>query len=174
MPPSLARHLESARLLLRQATCADAEFILELVNEPAWKEFIADHGISTLEDAIEYIKDKLLAMYQATGFGLWVVEKKDEHRPIGLCGLIKRDSLEHIDLGFAILSKYRNQGFAYEASAICLEYACRELRTQTVLAIVAPSNTRSIRLLEKLKFRYNSEYLDPNSGAVLLLFKWHG
>ncbi len=95
--------LETERLILRRATVEDGEFILELLNDPAWLRFIGDKGIRTLDAARDYISKTLVAMYERLGFGLYLTELKDGDVPIGVCGLIKRDSLEDVDVGFAFL-----------------------------------------------------------------------
>ncbi len=155
---------------MREASFDDSEFILKLVNEPAWHEFISSHSIDSIEKASEYVEQKMIAMYQRYGFGLWVVEKIDDAIPIGICGLLKRDSLPYIDLGFALLSKYRGQGFAFEASMGSLMYARNKLKMQKIVAISNPSNTRSVKLLEKMGFLYESKFSHPGSDEVLSLY----
>lgn len=162
--------VKTNRLLLREASTDDSEFILKLINEPAWHEFISKHSIDTIEKASEYIEQKMKAMYQTLGFGLWVVEKTDDATPIGICGLLKRDSLQYIDLGFAFLADYWGQGFALEASIGCLKYASNEIKSQKILAITDPSNTRSVKLLEKAGFIYESNFSHPGSDEILSLY----
>lgn len=163
--------LKSDRLNLREATKSDSDFILELINQPAWKKYISKHSIKTQEQACTYIEEKLIVMYREHGFGMWVVESTNETSPVGLCGLLKRDSLKFIDLGFGFLPKYWGKGFATEASALCLHYAFERLNTPKVLAITVPCNDRSIRLLENLRFSYKEEYFHPGSSEVLSLYE---
>lgn len=158
------------RLLLREASTDDSEFILKLINEPAWHKFISNHSVDTIEKASEYIEQKMIAMYQKFGFGLWVVEKIDDAIPIGICGLLKRDSLHNIDLGFAFLADYWGQGFALEASISCLKYAKSEIKAKKIVAITDPLNTRSVKLLEKAGFIYESNFSHPGSNDVLSLY----
>ena len=158
------------RLLLREATIEDSEFILKLVNQPAWHEFIGSHSIDSIENTNEYIQQKMLAMYQQYGFGLWVVEKLEGKIQTGICGLLKRDSLDVVDLGFAFLENYWGQGFAFEAARATLNYASNELKRQKVVAILNPLNIRSVKLLNKLGFHYESTYSHPGSDEVLSLY----
>src|SRR5882724_10894655 len=102
--------LETARLKLRHLVPVDAPFILELVNEPGWLRFIGDRGVHDLESAQGYIEKGPRAMYTRLGFGLYCVESKAEGASLGLCGLIKRDSLEDVDLGFAFLERHQGKG----------------------------------------------------------------
>ena len=161
---------KTQRLILREASVDDSRFMLKLVNEPAWHEFIYSHSINTIEKASEFIEQKMIAIYQNEGFGLWVLEKIDDGVPIGICGLLKRDSLPCLDIGFALLSSYWGQGFALEASSCSLRYARNKLKMKKILAISSPSNTRSLKLLKKLGFVYESRFSHPGSDEVLSLY----
>lgn len=145
--------LETERLRLRKISEDDAEFILRLLNEPSFIENIGDRQVRSLEDARRYIRDGPVASYEKFGFGLWMVVLKESGVSLGMCGLLKRDSLEHIDLGYAFLPEYWSQGFASEAARATLDYASHKLAAKSVLAITNPDNQGSIRVLEKLGFR---------------------
>ncbi len=162
--------LKTNRLLLREASVDDSEFILKLVNEPAWQKFISNLSIDTIEKASEYIEQKLITMYQKFGFGLWVVERTDDKIPIGLCGLLKRDSLQNIDLGFAFLSDYWGRGFATEAAIASLMYAEKEIKVKKIVAITHPLNISSVKLLERAGFIYEETFSHPGSDEVLSLY----
>jgi RimJ/RimL family protein N-acetyltransferase len=145
--------LETDRLILRWLSLEDAEFILQLVNEPSWLRFIGDKGVRTLDDARSYILQGPVEMYSRLGFGLYLVELKEEGLPIGMCGLIKRDSLKDVDIGFAFLPAYWNKGYAYEAAFAVMAYA-KELGLNRIVAITSPDNDSSVKLLEKLGLRF--------------------
>jgi RimJ/RimL family protein N-acetyltransferase len=149
MGPAVA----SSRLLLREATAEDAAFLLELMNEPPYIDNIGDRGVRTVADALRYIEEKYAASYVRHGFGIYVVEMRGESCPIGICGLVKRDTLDWPDLGFAYLQRYWSRGFAAEAASATLEHARRALALSRVYGVVSPKNARSIRLLERLGFR---------------------
>ncbi|HKP47120.1 MAG TPA: GNAT family N-acetyltransferase [Pyrinomonadaceae bacterium] len=142
--------LETHRLVLRRLTPDDAEFILALLNEPSWLRFIGDKGVRTIDDARSYILKGPVDMYARLGFGLYLVELKEQAVAIGICGLIKRDSLPDVDIGFAFLPAYWGQGYALEAAAATMEYAAHTLGLNRILAITSLDNERSIKLLEKL------------------------
>jgi RimJ/RimL family protein N-acetyltransferase len=146
--------LETDRLILRELTLDDAGFILALVNDPDWHRFIGDRGIRTVEAARAYLVDGPMETYRRLGFGFWHVGTRADGRPIGMCGLIKRDTLDHVDLGFAYLPAYRGLGFAHEAAVACLDYARNTLRLNRVVATTALDNAASGRLLERLGFRF--------------------
>lgn len=146
--------LTTDRLILRQLDAGDAPFILRLVNEPSWLRNIGDRGIRTPDDARAYIVTGPVAMYARCGFGLWLVELKATGVPIGLCGLIRRDTLPDVDLGFALLPEYCGQGYATEAAAASVAYARDSAALARIVAITAPDNHRSQSLLKKLGFTY--------------------
>lgn len=156
--------LESGRLTLRRAALGDHAFIFELLNDPGWKRFISDKGLQTADEARNYIRSRLITMYEKLGFGLYVVQLKAGGAPIGLCGLIKRDTLEDVDLGFAFLPQFRGQGYAREAAAATLEYGRREFGLKRVVAITHPENDSSGRLLEKLGFAFEKMVKAPVEG----------
>lgn len=163
--------VETSRLVLRHLEERDAAFILELVNDPDWLRFIGDRGVRTLDDARAYLRNGPIAMYASAGFSLNCVESKATREPLGICGLIKRDSLEDVDLGFAFLPQARGQGHALEASAATLEHARAALGLRRVVAIVSPGNARSIALLEKLGFRSEGfRRLPPNEAEEVSLY----
>ncbi len=161
--------LETSRLDLRELTTEDAAFILALVNEPAWLRFIGDRGIKTLAAARDYILHGPVAMYGRLGFGLWLVEDRESQASLGICGLIKRDTLPDIDLGFAFLSAYHRNGYAFEAATATMAHARTALGLARVVAVVSPDNEGSCRLLEKLGFRLERTVcLTPDAPATKL------
>lgn len=164
------RVLETARLVLRRLSPDDAEFILELVNDPAWLRFIGDKGVRNLDDARGYIANGPADMYARLGFGLYRAELKADGRPVGICGLIRRDGLDAVDLGFAFLPQFRRQGLAREAAAATLRHARVTFGFSRILAITTPENVDSIRLLEKLGFADRGAIrLTPDAEEVRLL-----
>jgi RimJ/RimL family protein N-acetyltransferase len=146
--------LATDRLILRRMDLADADFVLDLVNEPAWLRFIGDKGVRTRDDACRHISSGPLASYDRFGFGLYVIEHKTEGVQIGICGLLKREWLDDVDLGFAMLSRFRGVGLAYEAAAAVLAHGKAAFGLERIVAITAPDNHASIGLLEKLGFAF--------------------
>jgi RimJ/RimL family protein N-acetyltransferase len=144
---------ETARLRLRTATLEDKVFFYALVNDPAFIEHIGDKGVRTLEDACEALRTGPIAMQEERGHSLWVVELRDSATPIGMCGLIKRETLAGIDIGYAYLPAWRGHGYAYEAAQAVLAYA-PTLGIRTLLAITSPNNMASNGLLRKLGMRF--------------------
>ena len=146
--------LETDRLILRRLSSDDGGFILQLVNDPSWLRFIGDKGVRTLEDARNYIVTGPMDMYERLGFGLFLTERKSDGAPIGLCGLIKRDALEDVDIGFAFLPDFRAKGYAREAATAVMGLAKNAFGLRRLVAITSPDNEASIRLLGRLGLRF--------------------
>jgi RimJ/RimL family protein N-acetyltransferase len=146
--------LETERLVLRRLCCDDARFILELLNQPSFLRYIGDKGVRNAADAIRYIQTGPLASYERFGFGLYLVELKDTGVSIGMCGLLKRDSLPDVDVGFAFLPEFWSQGFAFEAAAAVMTYGREALGLRRIVAITTLDNAASIRLLGKIGLRF--------------------
>ena len=160
--------LETDRLVLRRLTLDDAEFIFELVNEPSFIENIGDKGVRSLDDAREYLGIGPLESYQRFGFGLFLVLLKDGQVPIGMCGLLQRETLEHPDVGFAFKPDFWRKGYASESAAAVLEYGRTELGMEQIVAVTSPDNAGSAAVLEKIGLRFD-RMVDFN-GAPNRLF----
>ena len=162
--------LETDRLVLRRLATTDAAFMLELLNDPSWIRYIGDRGVRTLAEAADYIARGPLAMYTTYGFGLYLTELKTDGEPIGICGLLKRDFLEDVDIGFALLPRYRGKGYALEAASAVMRYAEATLGLTRVVAITTHENYSSARLLEKLGLRFEGMVRYGGEGDQLRLF----
>ena len=146
--------IETERLVLRKLSANDAEFILELVNEPSFIKNIGDKGVRTLAGAEQYILDGPMASYERFGFGLYRVELKDSGVPIGICGLLKRDTLPDVDVGFAFLPKFWSRGYAVESASAVMKHGRNVLALGRIVAITALDNQSSIKVLEKIGLKF--------------------
>jgi ribosomal-protein-alanine N-acetyltransferase len=145
--------LATARLELREFTDDDADFVLRLLNEPSFLRYIGDRGVRTREDACRYIAEGPVAGYARHGHGLLCVLRKEDGAGIGMCGVLKRDTLPDPDLGFSFLPEYWSQGYALEAARAVLAHARGVLGLRRILAITTRDNEPSMRLLGRLGFR---------------------
>ncbi len=146
--------LETERLRLRHFGPADAAFILELLNEPSWIAHIGPRDVHDLAAAEAWIEAKLVASYARLGFGFWAVERRTDGELLGMCGLIKRDSLPEVDLGYAFVPRAWGAGYAREAAAACLRHGAEALGMQTILGITGPDNEASQRVLTGIGMRF--------------------
>ena len=161
---------QTERLLLRWLDPGDSAFILELVNDPSWMWYIGDKGVKTIQDAKRYIENGPVEMYQRLGFGLYMVDLKENGVPIGICGLIKRDALPDVDLGFAFLPRFWGNGYAFESASAVMSYGREALGLSRIVAILSQDNHRSAKLLEKLGFRFDSTVSLQPGGDQLMLY----
>ncbi len=148
------RTFQTERLILRPMTEKDADFILELLNDPSFIRYIGDRNVRTLEGAKAYITNGPVASYAQNGFGLYLVELKESGDSMGMCGLIRRNTLQDVDIGYAFLPKFWSRGYAYEAAREMKRYAREELGLKRLVAVVDPENPPSIHLLGKLGMKF--------------------
>jgi [ribosomal protein S5]-alanine N-acetyltransferase len=161
--------IRTARLGLRQLELSDAAFILELLNDAEFLRFIGDKGVTTLDGAREYILKGPVDSYGRHGFGLYATCLHNG-TPIGICGLVKREGLADVDVGFAFLSRYRSKGYAVESAAAVLEHARRVLRMQRIVAISSPDNASSIAVLERIGLKFERMIRLAEHSPELKLF----
>ena len=162
--------IETERLVISYLAEKDAQFIIELVNTPEWIQFIGDRNIHNTEDALNYINNGPRKSYEQNGFGLSLVKLKNDGTPIGMCGLIKRDFLEHADIGFAFLPAWFGKGYGFEAAAAIIQQGMDELKFNRIDAITVPENTGSIALLKKLGMTFRQMVKYPGEDEELMLF----
>ncbi len=165
--------LETKRLILRHFTLADAPFMLELLNSPTWLQYIGDRNVRNIEEAENYLRNGALKSYTENGFGFYAVVEKSEtlnQVPIGLCGLVKRETLPDIDIGFAFLPDLIGKGYGYEAASATLDYALNVLKIKRLVAIVNAENVKSIGLVKKIGMTFEQMITQGNEEKELMLF----
>lgn len=162
---------ETNRLIISKLTLEDASFILELTNTPHFIKYVGNKNLKTLEDAKNYLKEGTLKSYKNFGFGFYKLQlKQEQNKTIGTCGLVKREQLDHVDIGFAMLPGYEGKGFGLEASKEILKLAKNTFKLTRILAITLPTNLNSIKLLEKLGLTYEKRVKPFEDDEELLLF----
>ena len=145
---------EDDKISIKHLTLNESQFILDAFNESSFIENVGDKNIRSIREAEEYLLEGPIASYQNNGFGMNVIFLKSSNKPIGLCGLVKRETFEHPDIGYALLPEFWGQGIARSASKIVLEYASSDLGLKKILAFTSPHNEKSAKLLEKLGFGF--------------------
>ena len=160
--------IETERLALHEFMDDDADFVLRLVNEPSFLRYIGDRGVRTIEDARRYIADGPIAGYARYGYGLLRVVRKSDGTTVGMCGVLKRDTLPDPDIGFSFLPEFWSQGYALESAGAVMKHSRKVLRLGRILAITTKDNEPSMRLLGKLGFRFDR--MVPIGSEELRLF----
>ncbi len=169
-PPLGSVVIQTERLLLREITPDDATFILELLNSPDWLKNIGDRNIRTVEDARNYLIYRIFLICRTKGFSFYVLQDKATNSKFGICGLIKRDYMQDVDIGYALLPAYFHKGYAIEAGRAVVDFAKQTLNLPRLAAIVIETNEPSIRLLEKLGMRFERRISVPQDNEELMLF----
>ena len=155
---------KTERLLLRAMNAGDTAFIFELLNTAGWIKFIGDRNIKTNKDADKYIQ-KIIGN---PNINYRVATLQDSGTAIGLVTFIKRDYLDHPDIGFAFLPAYNKQGYAFEATKEVLNDLLNQPEHSTILATTIPENSSSIQLLKKLGFVFSKQI--THEGELLQVF----
>lgn len=163
--------METKRINLRKFTISDGEFIFRLLNSKGWLKNIGNRNISLREDAEKYITDKLIPPYERSGFGFYLMELKKTGEPAGMCGLVKREGLRDVDIGFALLPEYEGRGYAHEAALEVMGLAREVLKLDALAAITVPQNKGSIKLLEKLGMKFSEMITLPGDPEELMLYR---
>ena len=165
--------LKTGRLGLRELDVHDAEFMLALLNDPDFIRHVGDRGVRTIEGAREYIVKGPMQSYARNGFGLYLVELKETGVKLGICGLVKREGLTDIDIGFGFLPQYRSNGYAIEAATAVMAQAKDELRLARVVAITSQDNERSGNVLLKLGLKFEKMIRFPGEEKQIRLYSWN-
>jgi RimJ/RimL family protein N-acetyltransferase len=165
IPPEL----DTPRLVLRRLDFDDAPFLVSLLNQPSFIANIGDRGVRNVEGAHRYLREGPLAMYDRYGFGLWHVARKSDGSDIGMCGLLKRDNLPDVDVGYAYLPEFWGLGYAVEAAAATLAHGARKFGLGRVIGVVSQGNSSSIRVLEKIGMQFERMFpMHPGEPDVRL------
>lgn len=161
---------QTERLTLRELSDADADFILRLLNEPTFLEFIGDKQVRTLDDAKAYMRDGPMASYAEHGFGLYLVERTEDSTRVGICGLLKRDTLDHADIGFALLPEFWSRGYAVESGLAVMGLARDTHSLERVVAITTQNNAASQTVLERIGMSFEKLIRLSEDGEEICLF----
>lgn len=145
---------ETERLTLREFTANDTDFIIRLLNTEGWLRNIGNRHVNSKEQAVEFIERRLQPSYTDNGFGFYIVESKSTKECLGMCGLVKRDGLDNVDVGYAFLPEHFGKGYAYESTNRVVQFAKEKVGLKILDAITIAENASSIKLLEKLGFHF--------------------
>ncbi len=156
---------EIGRIIISELKADHSAFILELVNSSGWKEFIGERNVHSTEGAKIYI----INILANDNIKYHVISIKSKDIPIGIVTFIKRDYLDHHDIGFAFLPQYSGHGYAHEASKYILELY--KSNHPIILATTKPDNLKSIKLLEKLGFLYSHDINQSTEDDPLLVYQ---
>ena len=162
--------LETERLVLSRLSYDDCDFIVELLNEPAFQRYIGDKDVRSPDDAREYLRKGPIGSYERHGFGMFLVRNRSDNAPVGMCGLVKREEFDAPDVGFAFLRRFWANGYAVESAIAVLEYGKNVLQLPRIIAMVDPENEASIRLVEKLGLTFEGTVRMPGETDEINMY----
>jgi len=162
--------IKTERLIMRPTDMEDSSFIYALLNTPNWIKYIGDKNVNSIEDAVYYIKTRILPPFKRFGYSTYTVIRKSDKVKIGTCGLYNRKGIEGVDIGFAFLSQFEGKGYAYESVLKLKEIAFNDFKLKKISAITIKENIKSQRLLIKIGLDYNKTIKLPNDKTELLLY----
>ncbi len=162
--------IETERLILREFTLLDTDFIIKLLNTGGWLYFIGSKNVKNTEDAKHYLENVPIKSYKENGYGLSLIALKDSFLPIGMCGLLKRETLDYPDINFALLDEYMGKGYAFEMANATIQHAKYTLKISKIVGMATPDNKYSIQLLKKIGLIYEKMIALPHNDEELMLF----
>ena len=163
--------LETERLQLRWLTGDDADLMLAIWNDPAFIRYVGDRGVRTLDQAHTAMQEGVLKLYHDFGYGPYRLALRGSDEAMGICGLFKRENLEHPDIGYGLLPAFCGSGYAFEAAEAVTEHARKHMKLPELCAIVTPENTRSVHLLEKLGMNAGERIRMPGDDEDVVLYR---
>ncbi len=165
------KSFETERLILKPTAEDDAEFIFELLNTPKWIQYIGERNVKSMEEAKDYIKQRMLPQLERLGFSNYTVFRKKDNAKIGTCGLYDREGIDGVDIGFAFLPQYEKKGYAFESAGKLMNEAKKTFGLKSVSGFTTRDNYSSQKLLEKLGLKPEGKIRIPNDDEELLLYK---
>lgn len=170
--------LETDRLILRPTAEDDCEFIYRLLNSEKWKRYIGDRSIYSISEAKSYITSRMHPQLKALGYANNTLIRKDDQVKIGTCGLYKREGIEGIDIGYALLPEYEGKGYAREAVKEVLRFGFDVINQSEINAYILPNNDASIKLVKHFNFQFEGLRQLTNDDENLNFYtlqkdEWH-
>jgi [ribosomal protein S5]-alanine N-acetyltransferase len=106
------------------------------------------------------------------GYGVWLIIRTDDSTLIGNVGFFgKSGNEESLEIGYEVLSAYRNQGYATEVVTAMIDFAFTQLQIKQINAYTPKDNVASIQIMKKLGMQNLGLVKLSNIPAVPML-KW--
>ena len=141
--------LETSRLLLREMTRRDIDFIAMMMAHPEVNRFY-ERRFSRAES--ETWLERQLERYRRDGKGLWLAVERETGVPVGQVGLAFQDveGERHPEIGWLLDRPYWGRGYATEAGAAIRDAAFNQWRYDHVISLIRPVNVNSQRVALRL------------------------
>ena len=159
--------LETERLLIRKFTFDDLDALIDLRSDEEVIRYIGSRRLQNSE-AIEKRLKFYIGCYEKYGFGMCAMLWKETGEMIGWCGIQPLDATNEIEVGYGMVKKFWGKGIGYEAARAWLEYAFTNTDAKRIVAVAAPENTGSWRIMEKCGMKY--EKTDDHYGMQCVFY----
>jgi [ribosomal protein S5]-alanine N-acetyltransferase len=151
------RVTETERVEIREFESGDIQALRRILADPDVMEYSSKGPLNEAEtsDFVEWC----VKSYKENGYGQWAVVEKESRRLIGCCGLSRAtvDECDEVEIGYRLAKERWEKGLASEAANGVLAYGFQSCNIESIVGIVSPGHSASIRVLEKLRFRAFSE-----------------
>lgn len=151
--------VETERLIVRTLSRHDLPALAEILSDPEVMKYSV-HGVCD-EAATSAFIDWCLACYTSHGVGPWALIEKSSLDLVGFCGVGPEmvGEVEENNLGYRLAKRFWNKGLASEAATAVLEYCFGEKQLDSVVVIVEPEHTASLKVAEKVGFQNFDELI---------------
>lgn len=158
--------IETERLIMRPFTLEDAQAAYEMSLDPEVMKFLGGVHTGTVEDIRDSIKENTLGDYDKYGFGRFAVIHKETNEYMGFTGLKYVIELDEVDIGYRLNHKFWRQGYGYESTLPCVDFAFNELELDRIISLAKDENIASTALMKKLGLTYEKEVHIYDEDAV--------
>lgn len=161
--------LETSRLFIRPAVMEDAYNLFTLNSDPEVVRYTGDASFTSMMDAQNIIKERMIAQFDKHKMSRFMVFLKDGTF-IGWSGLKYFPETNEVDLGYRFMKKFWGKGYATESSKAWLKHGFEILNLPKIIAKAMPENTASIKVMQKLGMTFRGYVHDPTDPMPLVLF----
>ena len=144
--------IETERLFLSEMAEEEAPDFFELNSDWEVMKYTGDKTFADVEDARQLLIN--YPYYKRYGFGRHTVRLKDTGEFLGWCGLKYREDINEVDIGYRLLRKHWNKGYATEASLTSLQYGFETHKIQRIIGQANVQNGASIRVFQKIGLQF--------------------
>jgi ribosomal-protein-alanine N-acetyltransferase len=140
--------LETPNLILRPWTLNDADALCSILQEPEMMKYFPPSSPSTVEKAQRYITHQL-HHWEERGYGHWAIVTRDDGQVAGWNGLEFLAETNETEVAYLLTRRVWGHGYATEAAQAAVKFAFGTCDLPAIIGLVHPSNTGSVRVLEK-------------------------
>lgn len=145
------------RLIAKRMQVEDFELLMKMYSNPQVMSTLG--GVRTEDKTREYIQQSL-THWNEHQFGLWMFYFKETNEWVGRGGLrrLHVDGHEEVEVPYAVMPQFWNQGLTTEFVMACCEIAFEILGLDNIVCFTLATNKASQRVMEKAGFVYEKSF----------------